>query len=158
MLAFSSIIWLLSLRLVAQWMALGFTHGVLNTDNLSLLAITIDYGPFGFLDAYDPDYVPNHSDDGGRYQYDAQPDICKWNLSKLATALTAVIPGNRLCLLNQLFFPTCVASSLNSIAFNQDFHIYFCSLKTPAAPVHPRRLRPNLRTRAHQALLSKARP
>ena len=77
--------------MVAKWMSVGFTHGVLNTDNLSLASITIDYGPFGFLDAYDPNYIPNHSDDSGRYDYESQPSICLWNLGRLATALTPVI-------------------------------------------------------------------
>ena len=72
-------------------MSVGFTHGVLNTDNLSLASITIDYGPFGFLDAYDPNYIPNHSDDSGRYDYESQPSICLWNLGRLATALTPII-------------------------------------------------------------------
>ena len=77
--------------MVAKWMSVGFTHGVLNTDNLSLASITIDYGPFGFLDAYDPNYIPNHSDDSGRYDYESQPSICLWNLGRLATALTPII-------------------------------------------------------------------
>ena len=77
--------------MVAKWMSVGFTHGVLNTDNLGLASITIDYGPFGFLDAYDPNYIPNHSDDSGRYDYESQPSICLWNLGRLATALTPVI-------------------------------------------------------------------
>ena len=78
-------------KLVALWMSVGFTHGVLNTDNLSLASITIDYGPFGFLEAYNPDFIPNHSDDSGRYDYESQPEICFWNLDKLATALTPII-------------------------------------------------------------------
>ena len=78
-------------HLVAKWMSVGFTHGVLNTDNLSLASITIDYGPFGFLDAYDPNYIPNHSDDSGRYDYESQPGICLWNLGRLAVALTPLL-------------------------------------------------------------------
>ena len=78
-------------QLVAKWMSVGFTHGVLNTDNLSLASITIDYGPFGFMDAFDPNYIPNHSDDGGRYDYESQPNICLWNLGKLAIALTPLL-------------------------------------------------------------------
>lgn len=53
-------------ELIARWTAVGFTHGVLNTDNLSLAGVTIDYGPFGFLDEYNPSFIPNHSDDMGR--------------------------------------------------------------------------------------------
>ena len=79
-------------HMVAKWMSVGFTHGVLNTDNLSLKSITIDYGPFGFLDAFDPNYIPNHSDDQGRYDYESQPSICLWNLGRLAAALTSILP------------------------------------------------------------------
>ena len=76
-------------------MSVGFTHGVLNTDNMSLASITIDYGPFGILEAYQPDFIPNHSDDSGRYDYESQPDICYWNLGKLATALTPVLHNTK---------------------------------------------------------------
>ena len=65
-------------RLVAEWQCVGFVHGVLNTDNLSVLGLTIDYGPFGFVDRFDPGFVPNHSDDSGRYSYRNQPGVCKW--------------------------------------------------------------------------------
>ncbi len=91
--------------LVAKWMSIGFTHGVLNTDNMSLASITIDFGPFGFLDAYDPDFIPNHSDDGGRYDYQSQPAICHWNLQKLAAALTPVLSSNINFFLHN--FPIC---------------------------------------------------
>lgn len=82
-------------HLVAKWMSVGFTHGVLNTDNLSLASITIDYGPFGFLDSYDPNFIPNHSDDGGRYDYESQPSICLWNLGRLAVALTPILSNTK---------------------------------------------------------------
>ena len=78
-------------RLMAQWQAVGFAHGVMNTDNMSILGLTLDYGPFGFLDAYDPGYICNHSDQGGRYAFDQQPDIGAWNLSRLAQALTPLM-------------------------------------------------------------------
>jgi len=74
-------------EMVAHWTSVGFVHGVMNTDNLSIASITIDYGPFGFLDAYDDHYTPNHSDDGGRYDYQSQPEVAKWNLKMLAQAL-----------------------------------------------------------------------
>jgi len=73
----------------------GFCHGVLNTDNMSILGLTIDYGPFGFLDHYDPNHVCNASDDQGRYSYEAQPEICKWNLIKLAEAIEDALPLER---------------------------------------------------------------
>ena len=74
-------------RLMAQWQAVGFCHGVMNTDNLSILGLTIDYGPFGFLDGFDPMHVCNHSDHQGRYAYARQPGIAWWNLHALAQAL-----------------------------------------------------------------------
>lgn len=74
-------------RLVARWQTVGWAHGVLNTDNLSALGLTIDYGPYGFMDAFDPGFIPNHSDHGGRYAYDQQPGIGLWNVSALAQAL-----------------------------------------------------------------------
>lgn len=78
-------------QLVAQWQSVGFTHGVCNTDNFSLLSITIDYGPFGFMDEYNPRFVPNTSDDEGRYSYENQPDVGYFNLEKLGDALKPVL-------------------------------------------------------------------
>ena len=78
-------------ELMAQWQAVGFSHGVMNTDNMSILGLTLDYGPFGFLDAFDPGYVCNHSDTGGRYAFDQQPDVAAWNLTKLAQALVPLM-------------------------------------------------------------------
>ena len=78
-------------RLVARWQTVGFCHGVLNTDNMSILGLTIDYGPYGFVDAFDPGHVCNHSDEGGRYAYHRQPRIAWWNLHALAAALRPVI-------------------------------------------------------------------
>ncbi len=77
--------------LMAQWQAAGFSHGVMNTDNMSILGLTLDYGPFGFLDAFDPGYICNHSDTGGRYAFDQQPDVAAWNLTKLAQALVSLM-------------------------------------------------------------------
>src|SRR5512143_4083667 len=78
-------------ELMAQWQAVGFAHGVMNTDNMSILGLTLDYGPFGFLDAFDPGFVCNHSDTGGRYAFDQQPDVAAWNLTKLAQALVPLM-------------------------------------------------------------------
>lgn len=77
--------------LVAKWQCVGFVHGVLNTDNMSLMGLTIDYGPFGFMEHFDPQYVPNGSDGSARYSYQEQPAICKWNLNKLREALGPLI-------------------------------------------------------------------
>ena len=73
--------------MIAKWMSVGFAHGVCNTDNFSLLSITIDYGPFRFMDEYDPSMVPNTSDDEHRYSYENQPDVGYYNLNKLKIAL-----------------------------------------------------------------------
>ena len=80
-------------RLMAQWQAVGFCHGVMNTDNMSLLGLTIDYGPFGFLDAFDPGHICNHSDHQGRYAYARQPGVAFWNLHALAQALLPAVEG-----------------------------------------------------------------
>ena len=77
-------------RLVAQWQGVGFCHGVLNTDNMSILGVTIDYGPFGFMDSFDGGYICNHSDVNGRYAYNTQPQIAHWNLYALGQALVAL--------------------------------------------------------------------
>lgn len=78
-------------QVIAQWQLVGFCHGVLNTDNMSMLGLTLDYGPYGFLDAYDGDHICNHSDSGGRYAYDQQPAVGYWNLQRLAQSLSGVI-------------------------------------------------------------------
>lgn len=75
-------------RMVAGWMRVGFVHGVLNTDNMSILGLTIDYGPYGWIDGYDPDWTPNTTDaQGRRYRFGWQPKIAHWNLARLAQAL-----------------------------------------------------------------------
>ena len=78
-------------RLIAQWQAVGFAHGVMNTDNMAILGFTLDYGPFGFLDAYDPGYICNHSDHHGRYAFDQQPGVGLFNLSCLAQAMLPLL-------------------------------------------------------------------
>ena len=74
-------------RLIAKWQAFGFAHGVMNTDNMSVLGETFDFGPFGFLDEYNPGFICNHSDHGGRYAFNNQPSIGLWNCHALAAAL-----------------------------------------------------------------------
>ena len=76
---------------VAAWQAVGFCHGVMNTDNMSILGLTIDYGPFQFLDAFDPGHICNHSDGQGRYAYNKQPNMAYWNLFCLGQALLPLI-------------------------------------------------------------------
>ncbi len=78
-------------RMVAQWQAVGFCHGVMNTDNMSILGLTIDYGPFQFLDGFNPAHICNHSDTQGRYAYNKQPNVAYWNLFCLGQALLPLI-------------------------------------------------------------------
>jgi uncharacterized protein YdiU (UPF0061 family) len=80
-------------HLVAQWQAVGFMHGVLNTDNMSILGLTLDYGPFGFMEAFDSNHICNHTDQHGRYSYANQPPIGHWNCYALGNALLPLI-GN----------------------------------------------------------------
>ncbi|GAA94827.1 uncharacterized protein L969DRAFT_54791 [Mixia osmundae IAM 14324] len=77
--------------LTAKWQAVGFMHGVLNTDNISLLGLTIDYGPYAFMDKFDASTICNHSDDGGRYSYKNQPSIGVYNIRKLGEGLSVLI-------------------------------------------------------------------
>ncbi len=74
-------------RLMASWQAVGFVHGVMNTDNFSIVGLTLDYGPYAFMEGFDPAWAPNHSDPYGRYAYDQQPAIGQWNMSALAQAM-----------------------------------------------------------------------
>ena len=77
--------------LAAHWMRVGFVHGVLNTDNMSILGLTIDYGPYGWLESFDPNWTPNTTDAGMlRYKFGTQPEVCQWNLLQLAHALLAM--------------------------------------------------------------------
>lgn len=73
--------------MIAHWMRVGFVHGVMNTDNMSILGLTIDYGPYGWVDDFDPDWTPNTTDAvGRRYRFGQQPNVAWWNLSRLAAA------------------------------------------------------------------------
>jgi serine/tyrosine/threonine adenylyltransferase len=77
-----------TMRLVVEWQRVGFVHGVMNTDNLSILGLTIDYGPYGFLEPYEPGWTPNTTDASGRrYRYGGQPNVALWNLERFARAL-----------------------------------------------------------------------
>jgi uncharacterized protein YdiU (UPF0061 family) len=83
--------------LMVDWMRLGFVHGVMNTDNLSILGLTIDYGPYGWLEGYDPQWTPNTTDlPGRRYCYGNQPQIALWNLTRLAEALVGLVDKEKL--------------------------------------------------------------
>jgi uncharacterized protein YdiU (UPF0061 family) len=78
-------------RMIAHWQAVGFMHGVMNTDNMSIVGITLDYGPFGFMEAFDVDHICNHTDQGGRYSYANQVPVGHWNCYALANALLPLI-------------------------------------------------------------------
>lgn len=78
-------------ELIADWQGVGFMHGVMNTDNMSILGLTLDYGPFGFMDAFDAGHICNHSDDHGRYSFKSQPVVGHWNLYALGRALSPLI-------------------------------------------------------------------
>ena len=80
-------------RLIARWMAAGFAHGVMNTDNMSILGITLDYGPYGFLDDYDAGFICNHTETGGQYAFDRQPSAGIWNCARLGEALMTLEGG-----------------------------------------------------------------
>ena len=142
-------------KLIAQWQAVGFAHGVMNTDNMSIIGETMDYGPFGFLDAYDPEFICNHSDTGGRYAFKRQPTIGLWNCNALAQALTSLLSVDELKTVlgeyEPLFFETLlelqrqklgllehhpddqalIDTLLNTLAENQvDYTIFFRTLCT----------------------------
>jgi uncharacterized protein YdiU (UPF0061 family) len=95
--------------LIAHWQAVGFAHGVLNTDNMSIVGETFDYGPFGFLDEFDPGFICNHSDERGRYSFERQPSIGLWNLNALAHALSTLIDVDSIRAALQLYEPQLIA-------------------------------------------------
>jgi uncharacterized protein YdiU (UPF0061 family) len=105
--------------LMAHWMRVGFVHGVMNTDNLSILGLTIDYGPYGWIDDFDPDWTPNTTDAGGRrYRFSWQPKIAYWNLTMLAHAISPLF-GEDVAPLNaglQRFMDAYVAADRATIA------------------------------------------
>jgi len=82
--------------LMADWQAVGFSHGVMNTDNMSIAGLTIDYGPYAFLDDYDYQYICNHTDQQGRYSFGNQPNVGEWNLQALMHALAPMVNIDKL--------------------------------------------------------------
>ncbi len=81
----------LTAKLISKWQAVGFVHGVMNTDNMTITGTTFDYGPYGFLDGFNSQYTPNSSDTHGRYSYQQQAEIGFWNLNKLAETLIPLV-------------------------------------------------------------------
>ncbi len=95
-------------EMIAHWMRVGFVHGVMNTDNMSILGLTIDYGPYGWLENYDPDWTPNTTDAGqGRYRFGNQPQIAQWNLLRLANALLPLVEQTELLQAGLQRYVTC---------------------------------------------------
>jgi len=95
-LAFYREVVLRTARLVAEWQCVGWAHGVLNTDNMSIVGVTIDFGPFGFLDRHDAGFICNSSDKGGRYSFGNQPQMVAWNCERLSDALAFILPSDDL--------------------------------------------------------------
>ena len=93
-------------KLMAQWQNVGFCHGVMNTDNMSILGLTIDYGPFGFLEDTVLNFVCNHSDPHGRYAYNQQPSVAMWNLERLLICFMDVIEKDKLVAILNTYLPT----------------------------------------------------
>lgn len=115
-------------RLMADWMRLGFVHGVMNTDNMSVLGLTIDYGPYGWLEGYDPAWTPNTTDAGTRrYCYGNQPQVGLWNLARFAGALLPLVPREDLEAGLEVYgnvyresFSRALAQKLGLAAFDQE--------------------------------------
>jgi serine/tyrosine/threonine adenylyltransferase len=100
-------------RLMAHWQAVGFVHGVMNTDNMSILGLTIDYGPYGWVDNYDPDWTPNTTDaEQRRYRYGNQPGIGLWNVERLGVALLPLLEGEEALLAGLREYEEALASAL----------------------------------------------
>ncbi|WP_110687859.1 protein adenylyltransferase SelO [Salinicola aestuarinus] len=93
-------------ELIARWQAYGFVHAVMNTDNMSILGLTLDYGPYAFMDRFERDLTPNHTDATGRYAFDQQPGVALWNLSVLGQSLTPLIATERLREILDTYEPT----------------------------------------------------
>ncbi|MDO8828082.1 protein adenylyltransferase SelO family protein [Methylophaga sp.] len=126
-LMFLEIVIVRTAKLIAQWQSLGFTHGVMNTDNMAISGDTLDLGPYGFITNYDPRFSPNTSDEFGRYQFDQQADIGRWNCLALAQALTPllpkpVVPANLLRLFRQTYQQHYLALMRAKLGLQQNEH------------------------------------
>jgi len=97
-------------ELIARWQAYGFVHAVMNTDNMSILGLTLDYGPYAFMDRFESHLTPNHTDTSGRYAYDQQPGVGLWNLTVLGQSLTPLIEVERLREILDSYEPTLQAA------------------------------------------------
>ena len=95
-------------EMIAQWQAIGWSHGVMNTDNMSILGLTLDYGPYGFMEQFNPRFVCNHSDHHGRYSFQNQPDIGFWNIRALAKAMSPLIEETEILAAPDLYEQTMI--------------------------------------------------
>ena len=100
-------------RLMADWQSVGFMHGVMNTDNFSILGLTLDYGPYGFMEGYNPGEICNHTDQSGRYAFDRQPAIGLWNCYALANALAGIVEPAQLEAVVTTYVPVLRAAFLD---------------------------------------------
>ncbi|MDO9010909.1 MAG: YdiU family protein [Gallionella sp.] len=101
-------------QLVVEWLRVGFVHGVMNTDNMSIIGLTLDYGPYGWVDNFDPDWTPNTTDaEWRRYSLAQQPPVARWNLERLADALAAVAPSRALLDEGLVHFDATLQTSLS---------------------------------------------
>jgi uncharacterized protein YdiU (UPF0061 family) len=100
-------------RLMADWQSVGFMHGVMNTDNFSILGLTLDYGPYGFMEGYEPGHICNHTDQSGRYAFDQQPAVGLWNCYALANTLTTLVDPAQLESIIKTYVPTLRAAFLD---------------------------------------------
>jgi len=107
-----------SARMIAHWMRVGFVHGVMNTDNMAILGLTIDYGPYGWIDNFDLDWTPNTTDaEGRRYRFGQQPQIAHWNLGRLASALAPAFDSHEFLIAGlQRYVDAFVAADRDNIA------------------------------------------
>ncbi len=110
--------------LLAQWQSVGFNHGVMNTDNMSIAGVTIDYGPYAFLDDYDFDYICNHTDHEGRYSFGNQPPVAYWNLNQLKRALAPIISMDRMQEVLETFGPLYSDAYLKIMFTKLGLHTY----------------------------------
>ena len=134
----------LTVTMIVDWMRVGFVHGVMNTDNMSILGLTIDYGPYGWLDDFNPEWTPNTTDAGNRrYRYSQQPNIALWNLYQLANSLYPIIedtePLEAALEAYQAAYQTqwcdMMAAKLGFLEYREDDHVLFVRLETLLAQV-----------------------
>jgi len=113
-------------KMIAHWQAVGFAHGVMNTDNMSILGDTFDFGPFAFLDTFNESFICNHSDHEGRYAFGQQPGVGLWNLKRLAQALTPIIPSHDLIAALNTYQPSLVSEYVNLMRAKLGFGAASC--------------------------------